>query len=60
MTKTAKRYVVASRDAEGRPVGGLDLPGGVRAEPGDVVSVPARSASWLLEQGYIAIADEEA
>ena len=39
---------------------GIDY-AGKRAEPGDIVDdIPARSVSWLLEQGVIALATEPA
>jgi hypothetical protein len=41
-----------------RVVIGIDY-AGKRAEPGDIVDdIPARSVSWLLEQGVIELAAE--
>jgi hypothetical protein len=49
----ATNYRVRDADADGRPVTGIDYPGG-HAEPGDVVKhLPASSAKWLMDQGYI-------
>lgn len=46
-------YRVRDTDADGRPVTGIDYPGG-HAEPGDVVDdFPASSTKALYEQGYI-------
>lgn len=46
-------YKVRDTDAEGRPVTGIDYPGG-HAEPGDVLTdLPSSSLPWLVEQGII-------
>ena len=40
---------------------GLNYPPDKRAEPGDIVDdIPKRSIPWLLEQGYIELAEEVA
>lgn len=53
MGPSSTSYKVRDTDAEGRPVTGIDYPGG-HAEPGDVLKgLPASAAKWLTEQGYI-------
>lgn len=53
MAPSSPSYKVRDTDAEGRPVTGIDHPGG-HAEPGDTISGLTSSAvKWLTEQGYI-------
>lgn len=52
MAPSSPSYKVRDTDAEGRPVTGIDYPGG-HAEPGDVLKVASSAAKWLTEQGYI-------
>lgn len=53
MAPSSSSYKVRATDAEGRPVTGIDYPGG-HAEPGDVLKdLPASAVEWMADQGYI-------